>query len=58
MRFTYLYRVRICAGGEPLVRKDAVEIIARINTLRAIGLETIAMTTNAILLHKKIGQHH
>ncbi|MGQ0503422.1 MAG: GTP 3',8-cyclase MoaA [Panacagrimonas sp.] len=37
-------------GGEPLLRKDAVEITAELNGLRALGLERIAMTSNAVRL--------
>lgn len=37
-------------GGEPLVRKDIVEIIEQVATLKPIGLKTIAITTNAILV--------
>ncbi|MEC9356834.1 MAG: GTP 3',8-cyclase MoaA [Pseudomonadota bacterium] len=34
-------------GGEPLLRKDVVELVADFDTLRADGLERIAMTSNA-----------
>lgn len=38
-------------GGEPLVRKDIVDIVQRLSMLKKDdGLETIAMTTNAIAL--------
>ncbi len=37
-------------GGEPLVRKDITELVAMI--ARVPGVKDIAMTTNAILLHK------
>jgi GTP 3',8-cyclase / cyclic pyranopterin monophosphate synthase len=47
-------KIRI-TGGEPLVRKDAVEIIGKINQLRELGLKTIAMTTNGISLKRKLG---
>ncbi|XP_060081577.1 molybdenum cofactor biosynthesis protein 1-like isoform X1 [Ylistrum balloti] len=40
-------------GGEPLVRKDVVEIIRGLNELRDIGLQTIAMTTNGVTLARK-----
>jgi cyclic pyranopterin phosphate synthase len=46
-------KIRI-TGGEPLVRKDAVEIISRINQLRSIGLRNIAMTTNGVSLKRKL----
>ncbi|XP_070577671.1 uncharacterized protein [Ptychodera flava] len=38
-------------GGEPLVRRDAVEIVEELGKL---GLETLAMTTNGIVLSKKL----
>jgi cyclic pyranopterin phosphate synthase len=37
-------------GGEPLMRKDVVEIVAGLNTLRPLGLERIAMTSNGVYL--------
>ena len=37
-------------GGEPLVRKDIIEILNRINTIPII--EETSMTTNGILLEK------
>ena len=37
-------------GGEPLLRRDVVEIVAALHELRAIGLERIAMTSNAVRL--------
>ena len=37
-------------GGEPLLRKDIVEIVQKINSTR--GVEEISMTTNGILLSK------
>ena len=39
-------------GGEPLVRKDALDIIKEIGKMD--GLKTIAMTTNGILLTRKL----
>ncbi|KFM61898.1 Molybdenum cofactor biosynthesis protein 1, partial [Stegodyphus mimosarum] len=39
-------------GGEPLIRKDIVEIVGALATLKS--LNTIAMTSNGITLHKKI----
>ncbi|KAL3873916.1 hypothetical protein ACJMK2_036993 [Sinanodonta woodiana] len=41
-------------GGEPLVRKDLVEIVAGLSALRSHGLKTIAMTTNGITLARKL----
>ncbi len=37
-------------GGEPLLRRDVVEIVSELNELRALGLERIAMTSNALRL--------
>ena len=39
-------------GGEPLVRKDAVEIFERIGRME--GLQDLALTTNAILLEDRL----
>eukprot|EP00041_Stephanoeca_diplocostata_P012194 m.203538 g.203538 ORF g.203538 m.203538 type:complete len:677 (+) comp18852_c0_seq1:192-2222(+) len=41
-------------GGEPLVRRDIIEVIRSLNELP--GLDTIAMTTNGITLPKKVDQ--
>jgi len=41
-------KVRI-TGGEPLVRKDVVELVSQ---LRGAGLEELAMTTNGVLLEE------
>lgn len=41
-------------GGEPLVRKDLPDIIAGMNELRSLGLQTIAMTTNGVTLARKL----
>lgn len=41
-------------GGEPTVRKDILDIIAQVNKLRPRGLKTIGMTTNGIVLSKKM----
>lgn len=40
-------------GGEPLVRKDLIEIVAELDRLREHGLRTIAITTNAVALGAK-----
>ena len=40
-------------GGEPLVRKNLVKLIADVNSLQ--GIDDIAMTTNGILLKEKLG---
>ncbi|MGQ0529000.1 MAG: GTP 3',8-cyclase MoaA [Panacagrimonas sp.] len=37
-------------GGEPLLRRDVVEIVQELNALRPLGLERIAMTSNAVRL--------
>ncbi|KPM10418.1 molybdenum cofactor biosynthesis protein 1-like protein [Sarcoptes scabiei] len=39
-------------GGEPLIRKDIVEIVSNLSRLKACGLETISMTTNGILFER------
>ncbi len=39
-------------GGEPLVRRDVVEVVSRLKSLD--GLETLAMTTNAMVLSRKL----
>jgi molybdenum cofactor biosynthesis enzyme MoaA len=39
-------------GGEPLVRKDCVEIIKEVGKIE--GLTKIAMTTNGIMLSRKL----
>ena len=39
-------------GGEPLVRKDIVELMQRINTIQ--GIEEIYLTTNGILLEENV----
>jgi len=40
-------------GGEPLIRKDIVEIVEGLNGLKKFGLKTIGMTTNGLVLHRK-----
>lgn len=42
-------KIRI-TGGEPLVRRDVVDIIQDANDLRDLGLKKIAVTTNGIML--------
>lgn len=42
-------------GGEPLVRKDVETIVER---LGALGLKTLALTTNGLLLPKKLPRLH
>ncbi|WIA12225.1 hypothetical protein OEZ85_012292 [Tetradesmus obliquus] len=41
-------------GGEPTVRKDLQEIVARLNTLKPLGLQTIAITSNGIALGRQL----
>jgi len=41
-------------GGEPTVRKDLEYIISETSKLRSMGLKTIAMTTNGIVLARKL----
>jgi molybdenum cofactor biosynthesis enzyme MoaA len=41
-------------GGEPTVRPDIEQIIENAGTLREHGLKTIAMTTNGIVLSRKL----
>lgn len=43
-------------GGEPLVRRDFMDILKELNKLRPYGLRTIAMTTNGLALNRKIAQ--
>lgn len=44
-------KVRL-TGGEPLVRKDAVEIAAAVGAMP--GLRSLALTTNALLLEERL----
>ncbi|ESO12806.1 hypothetical protein HELRODRAFT_187989 [Helobdella robusta] len=39
-------------GGEPLIRKDIVEIVEQLNFLKQYGLEKLSLTTNGVLLHR------
>ncbi|KAF8445673.1 hypothetical protein L210DRAFT_3528154 [Boletus edulis BED1] len=41
-------------GGEPTVRKGLDNIIARLNELRPFGLDSIAMTSNGLTLHRRL----
>lgn len=43
-------------GGEPLLRKDLLEIIEGLNALRDLGLKNIGITTNGITLARKLQQ--
>jgi len=44
-------KVRL-TGGEPLVRPDLIKIVSSLKQIE--GLETVAMTTNALVLSKKL----
>ncbi|KAF7337485.1 Elp3 domain-containing protein [Mycena sanguinolenta] len=41
-------------GGEPTVRKGISEIIAGLNKFRPYGLDSIAMTSNGLSLHRRL----
>lgn len=41
-------------GGEPTVRSDLLEIVGALNGLRSAGLQSIAITTNGIVLARKL----
>ncbi|KAK3725413.1 hypothetical protein LTR37_000383 [Vermiconidia calcicola] len=41
-------------GGEPTIRKDIVPLMQQIGSLRRNGLKELALTTNAISLHRKL----
>jgi cyclic pyranopterin phosphate synthase len=44
-------------GGEPTVRQDILDIITQVSGLRSRGLKTIAMTTNGIVLAKRMADY-
>ncbi|KAH8930112.1 molybdenum cofactor biosynthesis prote [Atractiella rhizophila] len=46
-------KVRL-TGGEPTIRRDIVEIVDRIASLKNNGLESIGMTSNGIALRRKL----
>jgi molybdenum cofactor biosynthesis protein A len=48
-----VHKVRL-TGGEPLLRKGLPELVARLRTIET--LNTIAMTTNGVLLKNHIGE--
>ena len=48
-------KVRI-TGGEPTVRKDCVDIVRDIASVP--GIDTVAMTTNALTLKRKLKPLH
>ena len=41
-------------GGEPLLRRDLVDIVSDLDALRPRGLERISLTTNGALLERRI----
>lgn len=41
-------------GGEPTIRPDIVPLMQQIGSLRNTGLKELAITTNAISLHRKL----
>lgn len=41
-------------GGEPTIRPDIVPLMQQIGSLRSKGLRELALTTNAISLHRKL----
>jgi cyclic pyranopterin phosphate synthase len=43
-------------GGEPTVRKDLVDLVGKLASLRSHGLRTIAVTSNGIALRRKLPQ--
>ncbi|PPQ66353.1 hypothetical protein CVT26_011072 [Gymnopilus dilepis] len=43
-------------GGEPTVRKGIVDIIGSLNSLRHHGLKSIGMTSNGLVLHRRLPQ--
>lgn len=46
-------KIRI-TGGEPLVRRDIEDLVARLGRLKAMGLRRLAMTSNALLLRQHL----
>lgn len=41
-------------GGEPTVRRDIVDLMRQLGTLRSKGLKELCITTNGISLHRKL----
>ena len=46
-------KIRV-TGGEPLVRRDVDDLVARLGRLKAHGLQRLAMTSNALLLRQHL----
>lgn len=45
-------------GGEPTLRPDIESLVARLGALKASGLRTIGMTSNGLVLHRKLKSLH
>ena len=43
-------------GGEPLIRKDILDIVRNLSNMKSFGLKTIAMTTNGLILNKRCSE--
>lgn len=43
-------------GGEPTLRTDLLDIVRYLKSLRPLGLESIALTTNGLVLHRMLPQ--
>lgn len=43
-------------GGEPLVRKDILDIVKNLSNIKQFGLKTIGMTTNGLVLNKRCSE--
>ncbi|KAG8929527.1 hypothetical protein FRC02_005468 [Tulasnella sp. 418] len=41
-------------GGEPMIRKDILDILGRLNELRSLGLQSIGMTSNGLVVHRRL----
>lgn len=46
-------KIRV-TGGEPLVRRGIEDLVARLGRLKALGLQRLAMTSNALLLQQHL----
>lgn len=44
----------VARAREPTVRPDVVDVIRRVGELRSLGLKTIAMTSNGIVLGRML----
>ena len=44
-------------GGEPTIRRDFVDIVGNLNSLRPMGLQDIAVTTNGLMLKSKLDSY-